>query len=173
MLNRLIRLANSKCYWVFLIGLSISLLTVALLYQYVGDELPCVLCIHVRILLAGVLLLSLFVLALRKIYWVCTLVHGLVFMLMLWLLERSWMLLATERGFIEGSCDFSSGLPEWFALDKWFPLLFEIQSSCGYTPNLLFGITMAEALIVMSAILVLLSGVLTAIVIFRRSKNPL
>jgi disulfide bond formation protein DsbB len=44
-----------------------------------------------------------------------------------------------------------AGLPPWFALDQWFPALFEVQAACGYTPFILFQITMAEILMVLSA----------------------
>jgi hypothetical protein len=33
----------------------------------------------------------------------------------------------------------------------------QVETTCGYTPELLFGITMAESLIVASAVFVLLS----------------
>lgn len=48
------------------------------------------------------------------------------------------------------------GLPAWLALDDWLPWLFEVQTSCGYTPELPLGITMAEALLAFSAALTLL-----------------
>ena len=51
-------------------------------------------------------------------------------------------------------------MPSWFAIDVWFPQLFKVQTSCGYTPELLFGITMAEALIVSSALLLVLAAVM-------------
>lgn len=51
----------------------------------------------------------------------------------------------------------ASGLPEWLALERWFPWLFEIHEPCGYTPYVLFGISMAEILIVMSVVLSLVS----------------
>ena len=52
------------------------------------------------------------------------------------------------------------GLPSWFALDEWFPVLFGVWEACGDTPELLFGITMAEALIVLSWVLLLSSAAL-------------
>jgi len=48
-----------------------------------------------------------------------------------------------------------SGLPAWFSPDQWWPTLFEIWEPCGYTPVLLFGITMAEALVAFSALMLL------------------
>lgn len=83
------------------------------------------------------------------------------------LLERSYVLLGTERGFVVGDCDFNLGLPSWFTSDKWFPSLFQVETSCGNTPELLFGVTMAEGLIVMSAIMVLFSVAMTVAAITR------
>ena len=87
-----------------------------------------------------------------KAYWV---------VVMAGLLERSWMLLGTERGFIEGSCDFDLGLPAWLALDQWFPEVFKVWEACGYTTELLFEVSMAEGLVAMSSVMVLGTIVLT------------
>ena len=76
---------------------------------------------------------------------------------MVGLLERSWRLLAVERGWIFGDCEMDLGMPPWFALDQWFPWLFEVQTSCGYTPLIMFDISMAEVLLVLSAALSVLS----------------
>jgi disulfide bond formation protein DsbB len=88
--------------------------------------------------------------------------HGFNALVMAGLLERSYQLLGTERGWIFGSCDFDLGLPSWLALQEWLPSFFKVWESCGYTPELLFGITMAEALLVMSTLLMLASLVLAA-----------
>lgn len=95
-------------------------------------------------------------------------VHALVMFIMIGLFERSYLLLGTERGWVFGSCDFDLGLPEWLDLQGWFPSLFKVWEACGYTPELLFGITMAEALLMMSASLVLLSSTLIISTLIRR-----
>jgi disulfide bond formation protein DsbB len=74
------------------------------------------------------------------------------------MLERSWYLYQLENGIGEGSCQFFLGFPEWFALDQWFPFLFEVRNLCGYTPELLFGISMAEGLIAAAVGLLLAAG---------------
>jgi disulfide bond formation protein DsbB len=86
--------------------------------------------------------------------------HGATTLVMLALLERSWRVLAVERGWIFGDCEMDLGLPAWFALDKWFPWLFEVQTSCGYTPFVLFQITLAEALLAIAIGLTLVSATL-------------
>ena len=81
---------------------------------------------------------------------------------MIGLVERSWKLLGVERGWIFGDCTMDAGLPPWFALDSWFPALFEVQTSCGYTPIIFLNISMAEILIVTSALLLVLNLALMA-----------
>jgi disulfide bond formation protein DsbB len=84
--------------------------------------------------------------------------HALVLVVSIGLVERSWKLLAIERGFaVDGECNFDAGLPAWFALDQWFPVVFKVWEACGYTPELLFGVTMAEALLVISLVLLVMS----------------
>ena len=45
------------------------------------------------------------------------------------------------------------GLPEWIALDRWLPWLFEIHEPCGYTPYIVAKISMAEVLMGLSLLL--------------------
>jgi disulfide bond formation protein DsbB len=53
------------------------------------------------------------------------------------------------------------GFPDWIALDKWLPSVFEPWEPCGYTPELLFGITMAEGLIVVSVTAILVTAMMS------------
>lgn len=164
MLEKLNRIGTSPLYWLALLILVLLLEGVALFYQYRLDYWPCVLCIHVRIWLAALGLLALLMLMLRRAPVAGHLATGVIGV---GLLERSWLLLGTERGFIEDAgCGMELGLPAWLALDDWLPWLFEVQTSCGYTPELLFGITMAEALLVFSALLTL-AGVALAVATVR------
>ncbi len=159
--DRLDRIARGPAWWLGLIALGVAMEATALYYQYALDYYPCVLCIHVRIWTLGVIVLALIALAVRRRPLLRLLAHGLTTVLMAGLLERSWRLLGTERGFIEGSCTFDAGLPPWFALDRWLPWMFQVQDACGYTPELLFGVTMAEALTVLAATLLVFSAALT------------
>jgi disulfide bond formation protein DsbB len=38
-------------------------------------------------------------------------------------------------------------MPDWFAVDRWLPWLFEVRNLCSYTPEIALGISMAEALL--------------------------
>jgi len=155
------RLERGRGWWGFLLLLGLALEAVALYYQYRLDYGPCVLCIHVRLWVAAWMLLAVGGLLLSDRPGVRRLLHGLNTLVMVILVERSWQLLGVERGFIEGSCEMDAGLPDWLALDRWWPQVFEPWEPCGYTPELAFGITMAEALLVMSLLLCLVSALLT------------
>ena len=170
MIQTLSRLPQSRNWWLFLLVFCVALEVAALYYQYVLDYLPCVLCIHVRILLAGIALLSVVALAICRFRAAALILTIAVLGLWAWMAERSYMLLGTERGWIMGECSMESGLPSWFALDKWFPALFHIHELCGYTPYVIGKISMAEVLMVISilACCVVLAGLITN---FRLGSN--
>ena len=163
--------SQSKWYWVLILVGGLALEAGALYYQYVLDEWPCVLCIHVRIWVMGFILLAILALLIRHSGWGTRVFHLINSLLMLGFVERSWQVLAVERGWVFGDCTMDAGLPAWFALDKWFPLIFEVQTSCGYTPFIIFKITMAEMLMVISISLLLLSFSL-AIVSWLKPDSP-
>lgn len=167
MINRLNRIARHRWYWLALATLGFASIAVALYYQYVLEELPCVLCIQTRIWISAITLVALFALILGQ-RWSHILAHILTVICSIGLLERSYQLLGTERGFVFGDCGLGLGLPSWFALDQWFPVVFRVETTCGYTPELILGITMAEALIVLSAMLVLISLILSIATLVRQ-----
>lgn len=154
------RIGRSAGYWLMLCITGLAFEGVALYYQHVLDEMPCVLCIHVRIWVLALILVSLAALWMRRNRLTNLISHLLTVLIALGLLERSYQLLGTERGFTFSDCGFDLGMPAWFAIDVWFPQMFKVQTSCGYTPELLFGITMAEALMVSSALLLILATVM-------------
>jgi disulfide bond formation protein DsbB len=73
--------------------------------------------------------------------------NALVLLASIGLLERCYVLYATENGLIDGSCSMFLDFPTWFAVDQWLPSLFEVQGACGITPELLAGVSMAEGLL--------------------------
>lgn len=168
MLNKLACLSRSSWYWLSLITLGVSMEAVALFYQYGLDYGPCVLCIHVRIWIAALVLIAILGLFTRKNSGFAKLSHLLVLVTGIGLFERSWKTLGVERGWIIEACSMDSGLPDWFALDKWMPHMFEPWEPCGYTPELLFRITMAEGLVVFSAALSVI-GLIFFLLQFRKN----
>ena len=160
MISYFTTLSGQRRYWLTLITLGLALEAAALYYQYALDEWPCVLCIHIRIWILGFIVLGLIALALHERPWATRLAHGLAVVLMAGFVERSWRVLAVERGWVFGDCDMDAGLPAWFALDQWFPAVFEVQTACGYTPLILMNISMAEILMLLSSGLLLLAVIL-------------
>lgn len=155
--NHLHNTAHSRWYWLWLMLIGASLLITALIFQYVFDEMPCVVCIQVRLWISLLVLIALFGLFTRHSRWPDVFANLAVVGTAVALTERSYLLLGTERGFIFGDCGFNLGLPSWFAIDDWLPWVYRIETSCGYTPELIFGITMAEALMFFSVCLLLIS----------------
>ena len=161
MFRKLAVIGKSAWYWLMLLLLGLAFESVALFYQHVLDELPCVMCIHVRMLMLALILVSLAAVFIRRFQWLNATAHLLTVLVAALLLERSYQLLGTERGFTFSDCGMNLGLPPWLALDSWFPAVFQVQTTCGYTPELLFGVSMAEALIVFSPLFLLLTLAMT------------
>lgn len=166
--HKLGNIAHSHWYCLSLVLIGVALLTVALIFQHVLDEQPCVMCIQVRLWISLLVLIALFGLFTCNSRWPNIFANLAVVGIAVALAERSYMLLGTERGFVFSDCGFSLGLPSWFAIDDWLPWLYRIETSCGYTPEIIFGITMAEVLMVLSVCLLLISFSLTVSSLLKR-----
>jgi len=153
-----------------MIVLGVAMEGTALFYQHVLGYGPCVLCIQTRIWVLAIILFALVGLGLRRLFWPGVISHLVMTGLFLGLLDRSWLLFGTERGIVFADCGFNLGLPAWLALEDWFPSMFMIYEACGYTPELLFGITMAEGLLAMSSVLVLTGAVMTVAAVTHKSS---
>ena len=167
LIKQLNNISLSRWYWLVFIFGSISLMSIALYYQYARDELPCTMCIQVRLWFTSLIIVSFVGLLLRKNRVVNALTQLSVVVIAAGLVERSYQLLGTERGFVFASCGVDLGLPAWFAIEDWLPWVYRVETSCGYTPEVLFGITMAEALMGLNVLLligsvcVLLASIIT------------
>lgn len=150
-------ISRSPIYWLTYIVGGLSLLVVALIYQYVFEELPCVVCIQIRLWFSLLVLLAIAGLMLRKWRGLNLFFQLSIVLSSVGLVERSYLLLGTEKGFVFGDCGFSTGLPEWFAIEQWLPGIYGVETSCGYTPEIIFGITMAEVLMLLSICMVIVS----------------
>lgn len=159
-------LTTNAHYWWLMLLIGLAMEVVALTYQYLLDYGPCPLCIHLRIGVLGFLLVSALALLIRSPIW-WRMSHAMNIIVFAWLSERAYWLLGTEKGFVFFQCGLDAELPIWFALDKWLPALFEPRETCGYTPSLLFGITMAEVSIVLFPLMLLISLALLVISIRR------
>lgn len=163
-------LSSSAWYWLLMILVGVVFESVALYYQYILDYGPCPLCIHVRIGVLAFIVVSIVALVVNNLLW-WRISHVLNALIFAWLSERAYMLLGTERGFVYTECGVDSGLPSWLPLDQWFPVFFGVLESCGYTPKLIFGISMAEALMVLFPLMLLLSLILPVVSIYGSARD--
>ena len=136
----------SRWYWLSLAVFGIALLGVALYYQYaLGDE-PCQVCIHARLWVVASTLIAFIMLITPQIPLLRALGNLGVLIAGAGLYERARYLYRLENGIGDGSCQFQLGMPDWFAVDRWIPWLFEVRNLCSFTPEMLFGLSMAETL---------------------------
>ena len=152
------KILTTKWYWLGLVVLGVIMEGTALFYQYQMGEEPCQICIHIRIWVAAFTLVALLMCLLPKKLFLDIPAHLLVIISMGGLLERSWYLYQVENGRGDGSCEFFLGFPDWFALDKWFPWMFEVRNLCGYTPELPFGVSMAEGNLAVACVMLVVGG---------------
>lgn len=140
-------LTKGKSFWWALFALGSSLLVAALYWQYVIGDDPCQVCIQARLWAVALGLLGAVMLLLPESLF--TRLPGLIlaFIASAGMGERAYYLYEIENFRGDGSCEFTLGMPSWFAVDQWFPALFEVRNICSYTPEIAFGISMAEALI--------------------------
>lgn len=169
-INKLNNIAQSRWHWLLYLFGSLALIITALFYQYVLETLPCVLCIQIRLWFSLLVIIAFIGLITRHVKIANILANLSVTGIAVALTERSYQLLGTERGFVFGDCGFDPGLPSWLALDEWLPWLYRVETSCGYTPDIIFGITMAEMLMVLSVVLLIFSASLSVAAVFT-SRN--
>lgn len=156
---------TSKGYWAALALLGIFMEAVALYYQYVIGDPPCQVCIHTRIWVAAFTLLAIMMCVLPARTWLNVTGHVLAIVCMAGLWERCKFLWDVENRRGDGTCEIFLNFPDWFALDAWFPAMFEVKTLCGFTPMMPFGITMAEMLVAASSVLVVISVLALGLVI--------
>lgn len=172
-LNSLMKLERHFSLWLFIFILATSSMAVALYYQYALAWEPCVLCIHVRIIMLGLMLLSLLMIFLSKFKVIRLMGFLIQSVLAVLLFLKCRELYRVEAGLADAGCMFSANLPEWFNLEVWWPSVFEVRAACGDSPELFFNISMAEGLYIGSAIAMVLAIALTLLSFFCLSKSHL
>ena len=148
---------QSRWYWLALALFGIALLSVALYYQYALRDEPCQVCIHARLWVVAFTLIALIMLITPQITLARVLGNLGVLTAAAGLFERARYLYRLENGIGDGSCQFQLGMPDWFAVDRWMPWLFEVRNLCSFTPEMLFGLSMAETLMAVGAGICLLA----------------
>lgn len=156
MLERLARWNRSAWFWLMLIVLCIALEAAALVYQYVFYYDPCVLCVHIRAWILGILVASILGLMLRNSRVGLIISNLLVLIGSLGFAERSYQTLGTEMGFVTGACSMNPNYPSFLPLNTWLPSVFEPLTSCGYTPWVIPQlVSMAQTLMALAVVLVI------------------
>ena len=137
---------QSRRYWLSLALFGVALLGVALYYQYPLGDKPCQVCIHARLWVVAFTFVALIMLIAPQTSLLRVLGNLGVLIAGAGLFERARYLYQLENGIGDGSCQFQLGMPDWFAVDRWMPWLFEVRNLCSFTPEMLFGLSMAETL---------------------------
>ena len=147
---------SSKRYWLLLATVGMAMLGIELYYQYALGEEPCQVCIQARLWVVALLLSSAGAACLPNNRRTRFGGGALALLSVAGLGERAWFLYRLENGQGNGSCEFQLGMPHWFAVDRWFPSLFEVRNLCSFTPEMLFGLSMAEGLLLISGLLIVI-----------------
>ncbi len=148
-MNKLYKFAETPYFW--LTGLFYLLLMegIALFYQYgPGMWYPCALCVQVRAWVAGAIIFALLGLIKAKDFWWRWMALTLTISMMAGALYTTYYAYGVEQGTVISSCSMGAGFPQFMPLDQWIPFLFEAQGMCGQSPEMLFGFSMVEALLV-------------------------
>lgn len=169
-MKRLEDLQQARGYWLVYIAGSLLLMAAAMYFQYIREEPPCLMCIQVRMLLLLLILIAVIGLLTRRHPLINVLANISTVLVAVSMSERAYQLLGTERGFVFSDCGFDLGLPAWLALDEWLPWLFRVETTCGYTPEIVFGITIAESLMVLSILLLVFSACMTLLSLLALKK---
>ena len=144
---------KSRGYWLVLATASLIMLIIALYYQYALGEEPCQVCIQARLWVFALLLVSMTTATLQENRHLRLFGNILALACAVGLGERAWFLYQLENGIGNGSCEFQLGMPDWFAIDRWLPSLFEVRNLCSFTPEMPFGLSMAEGLLLIAGLL--------------------
>ena len=170
-IQKLYNFFSHKLFWLVPALTGTTMMAVALFYQYVLGDDPCQVCIHIRIWVIAFTLLSIIMLALpsKKL---TSIIGNLVLVGMGGgLLERSLYLLKVEKGLGDSSCSFFLNFPDWIALDKWIPAIFEVRNLCTISPELIWGITMTDGLILISTLLIGYALAALALMLFYKPSQ--
>ena len=172
-MNFLSHILQTRWYWIALAIAGSALLTVALYYQYVlGDE-PCQVCIHARLWVVAFTLIALVMLITPQPRILRLVANIGVVVACAGLTERARYLYRLENGIGNGSCQFQLGMPDWFAVDQWIPWLFEVRNLCSFTPTMLFGLSMAESLMGIGALLCFVAAATMAMDLLKPQRSAL
>lgn len=146
MMNTIYKLSESKFFWLLGIAYLLSMEGIALYFHYALEYYPCALCVQIRAWIAGTIILATLSAFLRKHFWLRWSGLTLTTLLLGGALYTSWVSWGVEKGTIVSSCTMGAGFPTFMPLDQWIPWLFRADGFCGQSPEMWFGLSMNETL---------------------------
>lgn len=142
------KFGNSRFFWIAGTIYLLLMESIALYFQYILGLEPCALCVQIRAWIMGAIIVSIVTsLVCSRFLWRwigLTLTIGLL----CGGLYTSWYSWGVEKGEIISSCSLGAGFPDFMPLDDWIPSLFSAQGICGQSPDMWFGLSMNEGLII-------------------------
>lgn len=151
MIKKIGNWAEHWSFWLLVCLTVLGMEATALFYQYVLEEMPCKLCVHVRAYLVLLLISGVFGIFWNKKERKCHLLgQAVAYLVGMIGVAGAWHS-ASQAVKIETSlfatCSFDAGFPSWLALDKWMPWMFEPKALCGKGPDFFGIMSLNEALV--------------------------
>lgn len=134
MLRNIKSLSLQRWPWLLLTACALLLDGVALTLQHLLEVEPCNECIYIRVGVLGVGVAGLIGALAPRILAIRAVAFAAWLGALGWSLYRATILLNLERIVREGgeaSCARFKGFPDWMALDRWLPNVFEPRAMCG------------------------------------------
>ena len=122
--------------------------SIALYYQYVLQFYPCALCVQVRAWVIGAILSSAVSIYFRGSFWIRFFGLFLTIVFVSGAFYTSYYAWGVEKGTVISTCSMGAGFPSFIPLDQWIPLFFGANGPCGQSPEMWFGLSMVETLMI-------------------------
>lgn len=153
-MNTISKLVTNNTAWLVLMISALALEFIALVFQYVMNLAPCIMCVYQRVALFSILLAGLVG------YFSCSYKLGRLLAFVLWAIGAIWgLLIAIEHVDMQNAafslfftCEFIPNFPTWAPLHEWIPFLFEATGDCSDINWQFLGYSMPQWMIVVYAI---------------------
>ena len=141
-------LVQTSYFWLAGILYLALMESIALYYQYTLQFYPCALCVQVRAWVVGAILSSAISVYFRENFWVR---FAGIFLTMVFIsggFYTSYYAWGVESGTVISTCSMGAGFPSFMPLDQWMPFFFGADGPCGQSPEMWFGLSMVETLLI-------------------------
>lgn len=148
------QLATNKKAWLTLAISALTFEIIALIFQYMMNLAPCIMCVYQRLAIFSILFAGLIG------YFSCQNILGRFIAFAFWGIGAIWgLMIAIEHVDMQGatlsffySCDLVPNFPQWAPLHQWLPFLFEATGDCGDINWQFLGYSMPQWMIVIYSI---------------------